>query len=214
MNSVESVTNGDLHWVKSNHSTSDMLSWNADYKDSISSGIQDMNFQSVSGSLYERETDRLLDGLGPRFIDWWMHKPLPVDADLLPELVPGFKPPFRLCPPYDSAKLADSELTYVRKLAHPLPTHFVLGTFLLLVICQFLFWLRIRNYFLVFRWMSMNWCKSLRCNSHKILTIINEPKKIYSLLYLLWLVFETFGHYFIYLLLLLSRDILKCPYLF
>ncbi|KAK6125435.1 hypothetical protein DH2020_040829 [Rehmannia glutinosa] len=78
-------------------------------------------------SLYEREADRLLDGLGPRFVDWWMQKPLPVDGDLLPELVPGFKTPFRLCPPFTRSKLTDAELTYLRKLARPLPTHFVLG---------------------------------------------------------------------------------------
>ncbi|KAL0378058.1 UNVERIFIED_CONTAM: Chloroplastic group IIA intron splicing facilitator CRS1, chloroplastic [Sesamum radiatum] len=78
-------------------------------------------------SLYEREADRLLDGLGPRFVDWWMQKPLPVDADLLPELVPGFKTPFRLCPPFTRSKLTDAELTYLRKLARHLPTHFVLG---------------------------------------------------------------------------------------
>ncbi|KAH6759971.1 hypothetical protein C2S51_016920 [Perilla frutescens var. frutescens] len=78
-------------------------------------------------SLYEREADRLLDELGPRFVDWWMQKPLPVDGDLLPAVVPGFKTPFRLCPPFTSAKLTDAELTYLRKLARPLPTHFVLG---------------------------------------------------------------------------------------
>ncbi|KAK7340945.1 hypothetical protein VNO77_21663 [Canavalia gladiata] len=127
MNWVKSAAQGDLYWVKSNHSSTKMLSWNADHKDSISMGIQDMNCQPVRGSLYERETDRLLDGLGPRFIDWWMHKPLPVDADLLPQEVPGFQPPFRLCPPHSSPKLTDYELTYFRKLAHPLPTHFVLG---------------------------------------------------------------------------------------
>jgi hypothetical protein len=97
----------------------------------------DLNSQPISGSLYERETDRLLDGLGPRFIDWWMRKPLPVDADLLPEVVPRFRPPFRLCPPHARAKLANDELTYLRKLAHPLPTHFVLGITLPTVICQF-----------------------------------------------------------------------------
>ncbi|KHN47230.1 Chloroplastic group IIA intron splicing facilitator CRS1-like protein, chloroplastic [Glycine soja] len=75
----------------------------------------------------ERETNRLLDGLRPRFIDWWMHKPLPVDADLLPVEVPRFQPPFRLCPPHSSAKQTAYELTYFRKLAQPLPTHFVLG---------------------------------------------------------------------------------------
>ncbi|KAK7317461.1 hypothetical protein RJT34_01719 [Clitoria ternatea] len=128
MNLVKSTTRQDLYWVKSKHSSSAMLSRNAKHKDSISStGIQDMDHQSVSGSLYERETDRLLDGLGPRFIDWWMHKPLPIDADMLPEEVPGFHTPFRLCPPHSSSKLTDYELTYFRKLAQLLPTHFVLG---------------------------------------------------------------------------------------
>uniref|UniRef100_A0A803Q673 CRM domain-containing protein n=1 Tax=Cannabis sativa TaxID=3483 RepID=A0A803Q673_CANSA len=86
----------------------------------------DIDFQPNS-SLYERETDRLLDGLGPRFVDWWMHKPLPVDADLLPEVVPGFRRPSRRSPPKTRSKLTDEELTYLRRLAKPLPTHFVLG---------------------------------------------------------------------------------------
>lgn len=81
----------------------------------------------ISGSLYEREGSRLLEGLGPLFVDWWRPKPLPVDGDLLPEVVPGFQPPFRLCPPNGRSKLTDDELTYFRKLARPLPTHFVLG---------------------------------------------------------------------------------------
>ncbi|KAG8384102.1 hypothetical protein BUALT_Bualt04G0083100 [Buddleja alternifolia] len=80
-----------------------------------------------TSSLYEREADRLLDGLGPRFVDWWMSKPLPVDADLLPEVVPGLMTPLRICPPYTKSKLTDDELTQLRKLARPLPTHFVLG---------------------------------------------------------------------------------------
>ncbi|KAK9041226.1 hypothetical protein V6N11_016337 [Hibiscus sabdariffa] len=87
----------------------------------------DENNQPVIGSLYERETDRLLDGLGPRFIDWWMRKPLPVDADLLPDVVPRFRPPARLSPPKTRPKLTDEELAYLRKLAHPLPFHFALG---------------------------------------------------------------------------------------
>ncbi|PKA65289.1 Chloroplastic group IIA intron splicing facilitator CRS1, chloroplastic [Apostasia shenzhenica] len=80
-----------------------------------------------SESLYVRETNRLLEGLGPRFIDWWWRKPLPVDADLLPEIVPGFMTPFRLCPPDVRSNLSDDELTYLRKLARPLPTHFALS---------------------------------------------------------------------------------------
>ena len=98
--------------------------------DSSPAGIfmQEMvDSQPVNGSLYEREADRLLEGLGPRFIDWWRPKPLPVDADLLPEIVPGYRLPFRLCPPHTRSKLSDDELTYLRKLAYALPTHFVLG---------------------------------------------------------------------------------------
>ncbi|PHT56674.1 Chloroplastic group IIA intron splicing facilitator CRS1, chloroplastic [Capsicum baccatum] len=82
---------------------------------------------AMNESLYEREANRLLDDLGPRYVDWWWPKPLPVDADLLPEVVPGFKPPFRLCPPRSRSKLTDDELTHLRKLARSLPTHFVLG---------------------------------------------------------------------------------------
>ncbi|VAI94077.1 unnamed protein product [Triticum turgidum subsp. durum] len=83
--------------------------------------------EPVEGTLYEREVNRLLDSLGPRFVDWWWNTPLPVDADLLPEVVPGFKTPFRQCPPGVRLTLADEELTYLRKLARPLPTHFALG---------------------------------------------------------------------------------------
>ncbi|XP_076908025.1 chloroplastic group IIA intron splicing facilitator CRS1, chloroplastic-like isoform X2 [Bidens hawaiensis] len=92
-------------------------------------GVHDEKVESmpVQGSLFEREADRLLDGLGPRFVDWWMPKPLPVDADLLPEVVPGYKPPSRLYPLTGRAKLTDTELTHLRKLAYHLPTHFVLG---------------------------------------------------------------------------------------
>lgn len=54
---------------------------------------------------------------------------MPVDADLLPEYVPGFKTPFRQCPPGVRPTLADDELTYLRKLARPLPTHFALGEY-------------------------------------------------------------------------------------
>ncbi|CAL9230490.1 unnamed protein product [Arabidopsis halleri] len=80
-----------------------------------------------SSSLYEREADRLLDGLGPRYMDWWMRRPFPVDADLLPEVVNGYRTPSRRCPPNTRAKLSDEELTYLRNIAQALPFHFVLG---------------------------------------------------------------------------------------
>ncbi|XP_006287146.2 chloroplastic group IIA intron splicing facilitator CRS1, chloroplastic [Capsella rubella] len=81
----------------------------------------------ISSSLYEREADRLLDGLGPRYMDWWMRRPFPVDADLLPEVVNGYRTPSRRCPPNTRAKLSDEELTYLRNIAQALPFHFVLG---------------------------------------------------------------------------------------
>ncbi|KAL5581829.1 hypothetical protein UlMin_014271 [Ulmus minor] len=117
--------------AKSYENTSNEKMSNKNTKgESFPTGIileNDAYLQPTSSSLYEREADRLLAGLGPRFVDWWMRKPLPVDADLLPEVVPGFRPPFRRSPPRTRSKLTDDEFTYLRKLAHPLPTHFVLG---------------------------------------------------------------------------------------
>lgn len=75
----------------------------------------------------EEEADHLLDGLGPRFTDWWGYSPLPVDADLLPGIVPGFRKPFRLLPYGVKAKLTDQEMTILRRLGRPLPCHFALG---------------------------------------------------------------------------------------
>ncbi|XP_057949834.1 chloroplastic group IIA intron splicing facilitator CRS1, chloroplastic isoform X2 [Malania oleifera] len=124
--------NVSVSLIKSNGSTANgKMSIKDVEEETPSTGISmeySIGFQPVSGTLYEREADRLLDDLGPRFIDWWRPKPLPVDADLLPEVVPGLKTPFRrLCPPHARSKLTDNELTYLRKLAHSLPTHFVLG---------------------------------------------------------------------------------------
>ncbi|XP_064983777.1 CRM-domain containing factor CFM2, chloroplastic-like [Musa acuminata AAA Group] len=75
----------------------------------------------------EEEADRLLDGLGPRFTDWWGCDPLPVDADLLPAVVPGFRKPLRLIPFGIKPKLTDREMTILRRLGRPLPCHFALG---------------------------------------------------------------------------------------
>lgn len=76
----------------------------------------------------QNEANDILDGLGPRFIDWWGNDPLPIDADLLPEVVPNYKTPFRLLP-YGTkrSKLNNQEMTNLRKLAKPLPIHFALG---------------------------------------------------------------------------------------
>ncbi|KAL5742356.1 hypothetical protein ACOSP7_029088 [Xanthoceras sorbifolium] len=73
------------------------------------------------------EADRLLDGLGPRFTDWWGYDPQPVDADLLPAVVPGYRRPFRLLPYGVQPKLTNDEMTTLRRLGRPLPCHFALG---------------------------------------------------------------------------------------
>lgn len=75
----------------------------------------------------QAEYNSLLDGLGPRFEDWWGTCLLPVDADLLPQTVPGFKTPFRLLPNGMRPRLTNAELTNFRKLAKSLPCHFALG---------------------------------------------------------------------------------------
>lgn len=76
---------------------------------------------------YEHEVDKLLDGLGPRYTDWPGCDPLPVDADLLPGIVPGYKPPFRILPYGVRSNLGLKEGTALRRLARVLPPHFALG---------------------------------------------------------------------------------------
>ena len=75
----------------------------------------------------EAEFNSVLDGLGPRFHEWWGTGILPVDADLLPQTIPGFKTPFRLLPTGMRPRLTNAEMTNLRKLAKSLPCHFALG---------------------------------------------------------------------------------------
>lgn len=75
----------------------------------------------------EAEYNALLDGLGPRFVEWWGTGLLPVDADLLPRTVPGYKTPYRLLPTGMRSRLTNAEMTNLRKLAKSLPCHFALG---------------------------------------------------------------------------------------
>ncbi|KAE8726232.1 Detected protein of confused Function [Hibiscus syriacus] len=44
------------------------------------------------------ELNHLLDELGPQYKDWSGREPLPVDADLLPPIVPGYQPALRRLP--------------------------------------------------------------------------------------------------------------------
>ncbi|KAG7547606.1 RNA-binding CRM domain [Arabidopsis suecica] len=76
---------------------------------------------------YEDELNELLEGLGPRYTDWQGGYPLPVDADLLPGIVPGYEPPFRVLPYGVRSTLGTKEATSLRRIATVLPPHFALG---------------------------------------------------------------------------------------
>ncbi|KAG2643026.1 hypothetical protein PVAP13_2KG294600 [Panicum virgatum] len=73
------------------------------------------------------DIDAFLDQLGPRYKDWSGRSPIPVDADLLPGVVPGYKPPFRLLPYKIKSTLRDKEMTALRRLARQTAPHFALG---------------------------------------------------------------------------------------
>lgn len=89
-----------------------------------------VRFQLPGEAQLAEEVNRLLDGLGPRFTNWWGYDPLPVDADLLPAILPGYRKPFRLLPYGVKPKLTNDELTILKRLGWPLPCHFVLGELL------------------------------------------------------------------------------------
>lgn len=76
---------------------------------------------------YEDEIDYLLSDLGPRYTDWPGGDPLPVDADLLPGMVHGYQPPFRLLPFGVRRTLSPRDATALRRIARTLPPHFALG---------------------------------------------------------------------------------------
>ena len=99
----------------------------------------------------EAEYNSLLDGLGPRFEDWWGTGILPVDADLLPQTIPGYKTPFRLLPTGMRSRLTNAELTNLRKVAKSLPCHFALGIVHICVLLFFFFF-----FFLIYIYMILN----------------------------------------------------------
>lgn len=73
------------------------------------------------------DLNQLLDKLGPRFKDWSGRGPVPVDADLLPTIVPDYKTPFRLLPHGVRHCLRNKEVTHFRQLARMASPHFALG---------------------------------------------------------------------------------------
>ncbi|KAJ7567911.1 hypothetical protein O6H91_01G011800 [Diphasiastrum complanatum] len=97
----------------------------------------EMNFSNLAGksergaanleSQYHKEVESVMEGLGPRFEGWTGAKPIPIDGDMLPAIDSAFQRPVRRLPEGVKASLSDIELTVLRKLSRPLPTHFVLG---------------------------------------------------------------------------------------
>eukprot|EP00249_Psilotum_nudum_P022135 c28389_g1_i1 orf=405-3392(-) len=107
-------------------------------KDSEISGQEDngegslaFNGSKPTETIVDRDIDleieSILKDLGPRYEDWTGEKPAPVDGDLLPATVPGYKPPFRLLPYRVKPTLGNTELTNLRRLSRSLSPHFVLG---------------------------------------------------------------------------------------
>ncbi|KAK3009176.1 hypothetical protein RJ639_013516 [Escallonia herrerae] len=95
--------------------------------DSISTAKDTKDPEPLEEVKYEDEVEKLLDGLGPRYTDWPGCDPLPVDADLLPGMVPDYQPPFRILPYGVRSTLGGKEATSLRRLARVLPPHFALG---------------------------------------------------------------------------------------
>lgn len=94
---------------------------------SESTSLEQKDTEYMPEMKYEDEVDKLLDSLGPRYEDWPGCDPLPVDADLLPGIVPGYLPPFRILPYGVRPSLGLREATSLRRLARVLPPHFALG---------------------------------------------------------------------------------------
>ncbi|PQP95518.1 CRM-domain containing factor CFM3 chloroplastic/mitochondrial-like [Prunus yedoensis var. nudiflora] len=115
----ENATSASMHnvGVKGVSRTTDFPSLPAEY-------LKDLSQRELMAL---NDLNHLLDELGPRFKDWIGREPLPVDADLLPSMVPGYKTPFRLLPYGFRPCLRDKDVTKYRRLARTVPPHFALG---------------------------------------------------------------------------------------
>ena len=102
---------------------------------SVTAAGENNNTDSLPEAKYEDEVDKLLEGLTPRYTDWPGCNPLPVDADLIPGIVPGYQLPFRVLPYGVRSSLGLKEATSLRRFARVLPPHFVLGMLLFLGHC-------------------------------------------------------------------------------
>ncbi|CAN6182069.1 unnamed protein product [Urochloa humidicola] len=95
--------------------------------DGVKRSTSNDNFSLELEATEAFDIDSFLDQLGPRYRDWSGRSPIPVDADLLPGVVPGYKPPCRLLPYKIKSTLRDKEMTALRRLARQTAPHFALG---------------------------------------------------------------------------------------
>ncbi|XP_062194228.1 CRM-domain containing factor CFM3, chloroplastic/mitochondrial-like [Phragmites australis] len=93
--------------------------------DGVNHSTSNVNFSPEATETFD--IDSFLDQLGPRYRDWSGRNPIPVDADLLPGVVPGYKPPFRLLPYKIKSTLRSKEMTALRRLSRQTAPHFALG---------------------------------------------------------------------------------------
>lgn len=136
---AKEASGSDNHAVSSAPDKNKLLQTNLHYSESMTEE--------------EAECNCLLDGLGPRFVDWWGTGLLPVDADLLPQNIPGYKTPLRLLPMGMRPRLTNAEMTNLRKLARKLPCHFALGILLLkLYGCKLFYFLTTSRFLYLFFW--------------------------------------------------------------
>ena len=79
---------------------------------------------------YTKEMNDILAELGPRYEEWTGAQPVPIDADLLPRIIPNYAPPFRVLPYGVRASLNNTVATHLRRISRPLPPHIVIGNLL------------------------------------------------------------------------------------
>ncbi|KAJ9154214.1 hypothetical protein P3X46_027573 [Hevea brasiliensis] len=121
------ATAGKLIRTPSKFASSSELDVPQSNSDTTAEGKEKKETGMLEEVKYEDEVNKLLEGLGPRYTDWPGLDPLPVDADLLPGIVPVYQPPIRILPYGVRSTLGQKVATSLGRLARVLPPHFALG---------------------------------------------------------------------------------------
>ncbi|KAF2313934.1 hypothetical protein GH714_020726 [Hevea brasiliensis] len=106
------ATAGKLIRTPSKFASSSELDVPQSNSDTTAEGKEKKETGMLEEVQYEDEVNKLLEGLLPRYTDWPGLDPLPVDADLLPGIVPVYQPPIRILPYGVRQKLAAPRLGY------------------------------------------------------------------------------------------------------